>query len=102
MKIFKWFFDTVQWVKDQVEWFKSFFGEIDSIDNQKKPSIKKAGTAIIFVVFAKTYFSIAVKDNKMPDIPDAWLFLLLGVLGIGTLNNYFGGKNKGGPDVPKS
>lgn len=90
MRLFNLITGFIAWVKEQVEWFKSFFGEVDTIDNQKKPSIKKAGTAVVFVVFAKSYLTLAMKDDKMPDIPETWFWIILGILGIGTVNNLAG------------
>jgi hypothetical protein len=100
MKFFKWISDLVSWAKEQVEWFKSFFGEIDSIDNSKKPSIKKLGTAIIFFVFARAYIATTWRTGKLEDIPENWMITLLLILGIGTVGNIFAAKQKGGTNEP--
>jgi hypothetical protein len=75
------------WILKQVEWLKSFFTD----PNKAHALIILSITAVFLFTFAKEAL-IFGKDDEIPDMPEHWLYLFLGILGIEKLSkisNFF-------------
>jgi len=73
----------------QIIWCKSFLQEPDG-----KGSIKRLLMLLIAISFLRAYFKVALNTNIIVDIPQNWMFLLAGIIGLGILDRYVQLKNK--------
>ncbi len=82
----------LNWVIDQINWGKTFLQEPDG-----KGSIKRLIMFLITISFLRAYFKVALITNNIVDIPENWMFLLAGIIGLGILDRYLqlnGSKDK--------
>jgi len=83
----------MDWIKEQIEWFKSFLSEpINGSGKIDKGSSKRVAAISVTATFVYTYIKTSFQQKAMPDIPEMWLFLILVVLGVPGIIDYFKGK----------
>jgi len=78
----------VLWVKDQVDWAKSFFNEPSGKASNKR--LIGAGVVLVFLI---AYLRIALATSSITDIPSNWSFLIAGILGLGIIDKVVSKKN---------
>lgn len=90
----------MKWINTQIEWLKSFLSEpINGSGKVEKGSTKRIATLVVTFTFAYTYIATSFELHTMPDIPYEWVGLILIVLGVPGVIDYF--KGKGGIEVRK-
>jgi len=85
------------WIKEQVDWIKSFFCEKRTVNGKMMGSIKRLISFMVAFTFLNSYGYIVkrqldnIKDISQitfPDIPPMWATLLGGIIGLHILSNY--------------
>lgn len=79
----------MKWIKEQIEWAKSFFSESDG-----KASNKRLISTGVVLAFLFAYVKTALYNNKIEDIPVTWAMLIIGILGLGTWQGLKGTNDK--------
>ena len=72
-----------KWINIQMEWLKGFFQEADG-----KASMKRLIMFWVSFSFLQSYFRISWEIKSLTDIPQNWMFLFAGMLGLGILDKY--------------
>ena len=73
----------MNWLKEQIEWFKSIFSE-----ESKKGSMKRIIMAFVTISFVVSYMKVMIVTQSLLDIPMNWMLLIAGMLGLGIADNY--------------
>ena len=82
------------WLNTQWEWLKSFLSEpVNGSGKVEKGSSKRIAALTVIATFAYTYTKSAEKQEGMPDIPMEWMGLILIVLGVQGVLDWFKGKS---------
>jgi len=88
----------ILWIRDQIEWLKSFFQQKES----RKPSISSVMKLIIVWYWAQSYIKATsnMKNDGIPPISWEWIVFLSLVVGISQVTDlmkqYFSTKLGGG------
>jgi hypothetical protein len=83
----------LNWLKEQIEWFKSFLSEpMNGSGKIEKGSTRRIAILGVTYTFVYTYIKTSFETKAMPDIPDMWVLLILVVLGVPGVMDYFKGK----------
>lgn len=89
------------WIKDQIDWVKSFFMETQ-IDGSSKGSMKRLVSFMVAFTFLNSYGYVMEKkldaiknigDFVFPDIPPMWATMLGFIIGLGIMSNFINNKN---------
>lgn len=80
----------MNWLGTQVEWLKSFFSEFDG-----KASIKRFIMLMVVLSFLQAYVKTTLDTKIIVDIPQNWMFLIGGIIGLGILDKWVTFKSKG-------
>lgn len=86
------------WINEQIEWLKSFFGDIAV---QEKASMKRLLSFIVVVMFCRAYFMSTWKSGKIEDIPETWAFVIIGLICTGLVDKWITWKTGGKNEPPK-
>ncbi len=78
----------LKWIAAQIEWLKSFLQE-----NNGKASMKRLIQLLIAATFLRAFFKDAELNGVINDIPENWMILLMGTIGLGIVANYFDKKD---------
>lgn len=78
----------MNWVQQQIEWFKDFFNEVQG-GKASSRRIIELGIAWSFIF---SYIRVALSTSAMPALDMGWILLISGILGLKTADIYF--KNK--------
>ena len=69
------------YIKEQIEWFKDFFDEVQP-NGSHKPSIKSLIMLLLTITFMIAYLKKIVIASELLDIPQEWALVFIGILGI--------------------
>lgn len=84
----------MKWINTQIEWIKSFLSEpVNGSGKIDKGSSKRVAALTVVYTFAYTYIKSAEKQEGMPDIPMEWMGLILIVLGVQGVLDWFKGRS---------
>ncbi len=83
----------MNWIKQQIEWVKSFLSEPRKECEALKGSSKRLNVLLIVLTFVIWYGKIAWAKKEFIDIPDTWAWILVLVLGYGSYLTYLRIKN---------
>jgi hypothetical protein len=73
-----------EFIKDQISWCKLFFAE-DKVPNA--PSHKNLLGITLVVIFAVAFLKKISGSPDIPDIPSGWQLVILGILGIRSIQS---------------
>lgn len=84
----------MKWINSQIEWIKSFLSEpINGSGVIDKGSSKRLAAVGVTFTFMFTYIRVALGTNTIPDIPEAWIWLISAILGITGIVDYLKARN---------
>lgn len=70
--------DFVMWIKDQIEWVKSFAQEPDG----SKASSRRLIELGIVIVFLISYMKVSLATQTLEDMPWGWFTMIATILGM--------------------
>lgn len=73
------------WLADQWDWVKSFVSEPQLLANGKlKGSSKRLAVMVVIFMFGRAINQVGIKNEwkVVPDIPEMWLILIGGIIGL--------------------
>lgn len=84
-----------QYLKDQIEWVKLFFSEDKA---PSAPSHKNLLGIVLVTIFAIAFLKKVAGSPDVPDIPAGWQLVILGMLGIRSVQSLLEQKYKNGKE----
>jgi hypothetical protein len=88
----------MKWINIQIEWVKSFLSEpINGSGVIDKGSSKRLAAVGVTFTFMFTYIKTALETKTIPEIPEAWIWLIGAVLGITGVVDFLKARNEKKP-----
>ena len=82
-KIYNWigFIVTtvISFLYEQLNWIKAIFQE----DN--KASFRRVSSMMVIVLFIRSYTQLVIKSDKLPEVPETWLVIILVLTGFSSI-----------------
>jgi len=81
----------LNWIKEQIEWFKSFLSEEANGDGKiKKGSSKRIGIFTVLYLFAHSVINNgqSIEWKHLPTISWEWAVMVGGIIGLNILDSY--------------
>jgi hypothetical protein len=93
-------FHLIVWIKEQIEWVKSFFLKKEEEDAKPIPSITSLIKFMIMVIFLRAYFVTTWRTGKVEDVPENWLYIIIIIIAVKQVETFIKWK-LGGKSDPK-
>jgi hypothetical protein len=71
----------MQWLKEQVEWIKSFISHNQKSGEPQKGKIQSVAIAAVIWTFCFTYIRVSWNEKSITDVPEIWAMLIAYVIG---------------------
>lgn len=71
----------MQWLKDQIEWLKSFVSHSSKPGEQQKGKTQSVAVFMVMWTFAFTYIRVSLLTVTFVDVPMTWAMLVAYVIG---------------------
>ncbi len=76
----------LKWIKEQIEFIKSFFSEPPDNSGAMKGSSKRLLSFLVVLTFIIPYWKVSLASNKLEDVPEIWALLIASILGLNIID----------------